>query len=56
MENEIKEYANAIEAHIKACRDETLAKQIKKQTYYRVMRAKDELRSKERELLEDKVE
>ena len=55
MENVIKEYTEAITAHIKACEDATLAKLAQRNSYSRVMRAKEEMRAKERELLEDKV-
>jgi len=55
MERVIKEYTEAINAHIKACEDATIAKVAQRNSYARVMKAKEELRAMEREMLEDKV-
>lgn len=55
MDIVIKEYTEAISTHIKACENETLAKLAKRNSYSRIMKAKEEMRAMEKELLEDKV-
>jgi len=51
MKDAIIEYSSALEAHMEAVRNEMVANDAKKKSYYRLMRAKDELRAHERELL-----
>lgn len=52
MQNEIREYAEAVQANLLASESESQAKETKRQAYYRLMRAKDALRTREREILE----
>lgn len=51
MKEEIQEYQEAVEAHIQAAKDECVAKDKKRKAYYRLIRAKDAMRAKEHELL-----
>lgn len=53
MQKELKEYAEAFEMHLQAQTNELKAKHEVKATHYRLLLAKDALRAKERELLED---
>lgn len=52
MENELKEYFDAVNENIACSRNELTAKEAKRKSYYRLIRAKEELRAKEFELLE----
>ena len=57
MQTAITDYTEAFQAYEKLSHDETAIKLAKKQAYYKFMRAKDELKAIERELLaHDKVE
>lgn len=49
----ISEYSKAVQENIEASHAETLAKDRRKKAYDRLIRAKDLLRAKERELLTD---
>lgn len=53
MKAELKEYSDALEANLEASRNELLAKDLKRKAYYRLQMARENLRQKERELLED---
>lgn len=53
MNRELEEYAIAFNLHFKAQNDEMKSKLEVKSTYYRLMKAKDALKNKEKELLED---
>jgi hypothetical protein len=55
MKAAIKEYQEAFEENIQASRNEVIAKDLKRKAYYRLMRAKDNLKAMERELLDDTV-
>ena len=52
MKDEIKEYAEAIEENLNATKNEMMAKEKKKQAHYRLLRAKEEMSAKEREILD----
>lgn len=51
MEKEIKEYSLAVKENIEAAQAENTAKDAKRKSYYRLLRAKEALRQKESELL-----
>lgn len=53
METVIKEYSEAVRDSLKASQDALGAENRKRLAHYRLIRAKDELRARERELLED---
>jgi len=53
MQKEIQEYKLAMEESIEASKFEGDAKARKKKAHYRLLRAKDELRAKESEILQD---
>lgn len=53
MEDEIKEYSDAVKANIAACEAEVKAKEKKKLAHYRLVKAREAMRQKESELLED---
>jgi len=56
MKQQLKEYSEAFEAYQELSKDETFIRVAKKKAYYRFMRAKDELKALERELIsEDRV-
>lgn len=51
MNEVIKEYTTAYQAYLAATQDEMSAKLLVKSTRYRFIKARDELKEKERELL-----
>lgn len=53
MDKVIKEYTLAINAHLQAQQNELTAKQTVLATHYRLLLAKDALRAKEQEILQD---
>lgn len=53
MEQELKEYFEAVNENLKTSQDELIAKEAKRKAYYRLMRAKQAMRAKESELLEE---
>lgn len=53
MEKELKEYKEAIEENLEASKKEMGAKDAKRKAYYRLIRAKEALRAKEIDLLEE---
>lgn len=53
MKPYLKEYSEAVEAHLDALSREMQIKLEVRNTYHRLMRAKEELRAKEREMIED---
>lgn len=53
MKNELRDYMLAVEENVKASKDEYVAKETKRAAYHKLMRAKDALRAKEYEMLED---
>lgn len=53
MEDVIKEYSEAVKANIDASKAVVDANVLKRAAHYRLMKARDALRSKEKDLLED---
>ena len=53
MEKEIKEYGDAIQAHMNARKNEVVARDTVKKTHYRVLKAREALKSRESDILED---
>lgn len=53
MKNALKNYSDALEAHLIAQKNETVAKDTLKRTRYAVILAREEVRAMEREILED---
>ncbi len=53
MKPHIVEYGEAIEAHLEALKNEMVAKQTVRATYYRLMQAREAIHLKEREIIED---
>ncbi len=53
MTPEIKEYSDAMEAHLDARRQEVKSRDLVRKTHHRLLKAKEALRHKEQDLLED---
>lgn len=53
MKKELVEYAAAVEENLEASKGELMARERKIKAHYRLLKAKEALRDKELELLED---
>lgn len=53
MNPEIKEYSEALEAHMAARRQEVKSRDLVRKTHNRVLKAKEALRHMEQDMLED---
>lgn len=53
MKAEIKEYSEAVQAHLDALGAEVKAKDAVRKSYYRLIQAKEALRAMERDIIEE---